>query len=373
MTSSDQGSPAPDASAWATVQTRRTVLFVVHNTTTLNRLLCLFGVFNGDMRVQFMVTSDLSDPFADGLAQEVAALGLPAVPWQQAIQMTFDLVISASHHGNLARLHGPLVILPHGNGFNKYAPGSPGAGSEERSIFGLSPEWLLADGEPVAAALVFSHPDQVAELARQAPGALPSAVVAGDPCYDSMLLSESWRPQYRAALGVTDDRAIVVISSTWAKGSLLGTSPDLIRRLVADLPVDSFQVVLVAHPNVWSWHGPFQLRTWLADTLRAGLIIIPPLQGWQAALVAGDCVIGDHGSVTAYAAALGKTVLLASFPEQDVVPGSPADSLGRLAPRLDPSASLREQVETASGRIARADTPLWPIWCPPCPVSHLNG
>ncbi|MFC7740294.1 hypothetical protein ACFQXA_03960 [Nocardiopsis composta] len=60
--------------------------------------------------------------------------------------------------------------------------------------------------------------------------------------------------------------------------------------------------------------------------------LIPPEQGWQAALVAADAVIGDHGSVTYYAAALGRPVLLAAFDEGEVLPGSHIDLLGRAAP-----------------------------------------
>ena len=32
--------------------------------------------------------------------------------------------------------------------------------------------------------------------------------------------------------------------------------------------------------------------------MRAGLGVIPPQEGWRAALVGADVLIGDHGSVT---------------------------------------------------------------------------
>lgn len=327
---------------WETVATRRSVLFVVHNGTTLDRLLDVFGVFEGDMRVQIMVTSDLSDPFADGLPEQVGALGLPSLPWSQATRTTFDLIVSASHHGALAELSGPLVILAHGSGYGKYAPGGG-----RRSVFGLAPQWLLRDGEPAARALGFAHADEISRVAREVPQALPAAELIGDPTYDRMLAGLPERRECRAGFAAGDDRTVVAVSTTWGGRSLLGTHPRLLRELVAGLPADRFRVLLIAHPNVWSWHGPYQLRLWLADSLREGLIVVPPLDRWRAAIVAADCVIGDHGSVTVYGAALGRPTLLAAFPDRDVVEGSPAHALGRLAGRIEDQVPLAGQIDKA--------------------------
>ena len=207
----------------------------------------------------------------------------------------------------------------------------------------------MAGSTLIAAALVLSHDEQLERLAIAVPEALETAVIGGDPCYDRMLDSARFRRRYRTALGVNDHRQLIVLTSTWSSNSLLGAGPDLIRRLLAELPIDSFQCALIAHPNIWYGHGPGQLRTWLADCRRAGLILIPPDAGWQAALLAADLVIGDHGSAATYAAALGRPVLLATFPEHDVVPGTAVASLGRSAPRLHPGSSLRTQVEAAIG------------------------
>ncbi|HEX8347495.1 MAG TPA: hypothetical protein VF657_22595 [Actinoplanes sp.] len=119
---------------------------------------------------------------------------------------------------------------------------------------------------------------------------------------------------------------------------------------MAELPADAYQLVAILHPNLVQGHGPFQVRAWFADCLRAGLVIVPPDQGWQAALIAADLVIGDHGSVTTYGAALGKPVLLAEFPDKEVAPGTAVHRLGVLAPRLQLMAPLRRQVEDVLGR-----------------------
>jgi hypothetical protein len=80
---------------WDTVPTARTVLFVVHNGTTLDRLLDVAAVFADDLRVRIVVTSDLSDPFAESLPEQVATVGLAAVPWATARTQRYDLIVAA--------------------------------------------------------------------------------------------------------------------------------------------------------------------------------------------------------------------------------------------------------------------------------------
>ncbi len=160
-----------------------------------------------------------------------------------------------------------------------------------------------------------------------------------------MLASLDRRDHYRRALGVSEQQRLVVVSSTWGRGSLLGQRDDLVGRLLAELPADEYRVAAALHPNIWHGHGPWQVETWLAACLRSGLLLLPPKEGWRAALVAADCVVGDHGSVTFYGAALGRPVLLASFPFTDVDPASPVAGLGHAAPFLDADRPLLEQLE----------------------------
>jgi hypothetical protein len=101
------------------------------------------------------------------------------------------------------------------------------------------------------------------------------------------------------------------------------------------------------HPNIWYWHSPWQVRMWLADCSRAGVVVLPPEEGWRAALVAADLVIGDHGSVTFYGAALGHPVLLASAPRDAVDPRSPVGRLLTTAPRLDSTGEFANQIANA--------------------------
>lgn len=120
-----------------------------------------------------------------------------------------------------------------------------------------------------------------------------------------------------------------------------------VGRLLSELPVDEYRVAAVVHPNVWHGHGAWQVRSWLADCRRAGLLLIPPREGWRAALVAADCVVGDHGSVTLYGAALGRPTVLASYDEDDIAPGTAMEVLADVVPRIRSGEPLRAQVEAA--------------------------
>jgi hypothetical protein len=74
---------------------------------------------------------------------------------------------------------------------------------------------------------------------------------------------------------------------------------------------------------------------------------VPPDEGWRAALVAADHVLGDYGSVTGYAATTGASILLADNPDQPLLPGSPAEVLARHTPRWQPSRPLLPQLSAS--------------------------
>ncbi|TDD53317.1 hypothetical protein [Saccharopolyspora elongata] len=182
---------------------------------------------------------------------------------------------------------------------------------------------------------MLSHHEQLARLRASAPQAAEVAAVTGDPCYDRLRASVPWRLRYRLALGADGDQTVIAISSTHRKNSLLGEVSVLYERLLTELPVDEFRVVTILHPHIWNEHGPHAVHRWLAPHQRSGLMVVPPEYGWRAALVAADLLIGDHGSVTAYGAALGLPTSLAAFPESSVAPDSAVALVGSQAPRLD--------------------------------------
>ncbi|MEU9848468.1 hypothetical protein [Streptomyces sp. NPDC047985] len=227
-----------------------------------------------------------------------------------------------------------------------------GSGSGKAPVFGLAPEWLLSRGAPIADALVLSHPEQHERLRLACPQAAPTAVLAGDPCFDRMLAARPLRERFRRALGVRPGQRLVLLNSTWNSESLFGDGGDggdvvarLLDRVAAEFPVDEYRFAAVLHPNIWHGHGPGQVRSWLDRARRSGLALIDPLTGWRQALLAADAVVGDHGSVTYYAAALGIPVLLGAAPLDSLDPDAPISTFMREAPKLGPDTSLVAQVE----------------------------
>ncbi|MFD0573366.1 hypothetical protein ACFQ0T_34220 [Kitasatospora gansuensis] len=94
-------------------------------------------------------------------------------------------------------------------------------------------------------------------------------------------------------------------------------------------------MIAAVHPNAWFKEGPWNVRRLLGDLTEAGLLLpAPETETWKAALVAADAVIGDHGSLTLYAAHLGTPVLLGAFSDTKVAPGSPMARLGATTARL---------------------------------------
>lgn len=172
-----------------------------------------------------------------------------------------------------------------------------------------------------------------------------------------MLAARPYRERFRRALGVRRGQKLVVLNSTWNPDSLFGDSGDgrkgddgdilplLLPRLTAELPADEYRLVAILHPNIWHGHGPGQIRAWLDRARRGGLTLIDPLAGWRQALIAADAVIGDHGSVTYYAAALGTPVLLGAGPLSGLDEKAPVADFVRTAPRLVPHAPARAQLE----------------------------
>ncbi|MCJ1678495.1 hypothetical protein MTF65_14285 [Streptomyces sp. APSN-46.1] len=340
---------------WVSRATDRRVLLVVHNVTSAGRLLDVLPLFHDDFRVQLLVTSTGSSVFQGGVGELFAGLGLPVLPWEQALATPVDLAISASFGGQLARVRGKLTVLSHGVGYTKTLakPGAgsrePGAGSREPT-FGLSAEWLLEDGKPFVDGLVLSHPEQLERLRRACPEAEDASVLAGDPCFDRLLAARPYRDRFRRALGVRRGQRLVVLNSTWNPEGLFGNGggrdllPGLLPRLAAELPSDDYRLAAVLHPNIWYGHGPGQIRAWLDRARRGGLALIDPVHSWRQALLAADAVVGDFGAVSYYAAALGIPVMLAAAAQDRLDPEAPLAAFVREAPGLDPHASLREQL-----------------------------
>jgi hypothetical protein len=336
-----------DAQRGQTVHYQRTVLVVVHTVTAGTRLADVAPLLETDLRVQVVFTYAPSALISGGVREYLDRLGGIVLSWQLATQLRFDLALAASD-GLLEWVHGPVMRMPHGIGYTKYPARWDGDGmATHRAAAGPEPARLITHGRTIASAIVLPTQSQVERLRRSCPEAASIAVVAGDLCYDRLAASMPDRHAYRRALSV-GDRKLVAVSSTWGPGSLLRHRPGLLAELLDALPSHRYQLAAIIHPGVWDWHGSRQVRSWYAECVRRGLILIPPEEGWRAVLTAADVMIGDHGSVTTYAAAAGIPVLLASRADDEVEPGSPAAIMGEIAPALRPGEPLAAQIELAA-------------------------
>lgn len=338
----------PDAGRWITRAGCKRVLVVVHTVTMGQRLEKLLPLIETDERVQVVFTAG-PHAFGNGVARFLRQLDGIAIPWKQATETAFDLALAAGYPA-VHELHAPLIMVPHGAGYNKLVVRGTGQVVAARGVHGLDRQHLVQSARVVPDALVLSHRADLPVLGRQCPEALPVARVVGDPCYDQLAASKRFRAAYRRALGVTDATRLVVTASTWGTGSLFGRLTDLHDRLLAELSSEQYRVVALMHPNIWYGHGPRQVRAWLSSAMRRGLALVPPDAEWLGALMAADVVIGDAGSGSVYAAAAGVPVIIGAFPDEDVARGSAAALLAATAPRLRPGQPIERQLaEAAAG------------------------
>ncbi|MFJ6211874.1 hypothetical protein ACIQGZ_00805 [Streptomyces sp. NPDC092296] len=331
--------PSAEDRQWLTLVGRKRVLAVVHTVTYGKRLLDVLSLLEADFRLQVVFTAP-PHTFGDEVPRFLARLESAVLPWDEAVRMTFDLALTAGPRG-VERLDAPLITLPHGANYLKLITGSGegAAGLRRRD---------LAPGGKLPAAVVVPHHADLRELARHCPEALPVAHVVGDPVHDRITASLPLRAAYRRALGLADGQKLVVAASTWGPRSSFGRFEALLPRLIAELPADRYRTAVLVHPNVWSGHGPWQVRAWLARCSRLGIGLVPPDADWRSVLIAADWIIGDHGSVTLYGTLTGAPVLLACSPEQEINPASPAAALAVTAPALSPTHPLEEQLRYAA-------------------------
>ncbi|MFJ5234757.1 translation initiation factor 2 [Kitasatospora sp. NPDC088391] len=326
--------------------TKPSVLLAFRSAVTLHRLLDVLPVFEGDDRIDRWFTLVPGSEFDMDALAALDRSGARVMDFEQAREHHFDLIIFASPKGALTSLSArSKALLPHGAGFNKtfHDEGSPGIPS------GLDPAFLLEDGEPWADLHGLGHGSELARLAEHCPQSVPKAVVVGDPTLDRLRDSLGLRERYRTDLGV-DDQTLLAVLSTHGDESLLARHHDLPLELTLRLPVDSYRVALVIHPNKVSEKGLQNLAEYLLPAQRAGLLLPSSYQEWASVLIAADAVLTDHGSTALYAAALGHAVILDGYDGgTELIPGTPMAQLLAAAPRFTRASELPELLRKATG------------------------
>ena len=342
--SADQpvGQPAVrDPRQWVTLSGCKKVLVVVHTVVYGQRLQEVIVLLRADLRIRVVFTV-APHAFNAGAHAFLASLGGAVLPWDLAVGMEFDLVLAAGSQG-LEQLSGPIVRMPHGAGHMKLSRPHDG---KERSVGGLGRDYLTWQGKLMPQVIALAHQDDVDELERWCPEAVPVARVVGDASYDRITEGLGLRAAYRESLGLASGEQLVLVCSTWGTGSSFNRLDALLPRIAAELPADRYRTAVLVHPNVWALHGAWQVRSWVAGTA-PGVALVPPCDDWRPLLIAADLVIGDHGSVTLYASMVGVPILVARYPHQDVNPRSPGARLAWTAPALMPGRPLADQLAYA--------------------------
>lgn len=344
------------ADPWRTLPERKKVLMLVHTEVYGRRLQDLLPLLESDLRVEVAFTV-APHAFNGGVAAYLAGLGATVLPWEEAVRTEFDLALAAGSQG-MERVKAPVVRISHGAGHMSLArvPDGRVDRGQVREPGGITGRGFLTwQGEVVPRAVALPHRDDLVALERWCPEALPVAEVVGDPTYDRIAASLPYRERYRAALGLGWDDHLVLVTMTWGRRSSFGRLDALLPRLLAELPARRYRTALLVHPNVYAKHGALQVRSWLADCRRTGIIVLPPDADWRAGLVAADSVIGDYGSVTLYATMTGAPILLARYPYQDANPVSPGVDMALAAPALSPTRPLADQLAYAAAEYPRRE------------------
>jgi hypothetical protein len=324
-----------DPNWWMTRGTRQTVLVVVGSAALGQPLLDVARIAAEDPRLRVVFAlppgvAGVSGAETEGLLR---SMGTVVLPWAEAGDNEFGLVIAAASPALPYGPRAPLIVL----GWGAYEL-AMGRGSVAFATTHTA-EWPASAGEWVRA--------------RQ------TRVVVGDSVHDRLVASLPLRDFYRRALGVAPGQKLVTVALSPARRA--GGGPcegyrDVVRRLLTELPPEEYYVLGIPQPELYG----HRVCGATIGRVRDGLGLMPPEADWRAALVAADWIIGDHhGPVAYYGTVIGVPVILSGSSMNDMgQPGLAAD-LSEAALHLSPHRPIRAQLNEAAGewRPDRA----WPV------------
>jgi hypothetical protein len=327
------------------------ILLVLHSGATVDRLVDLLAALKGLDRIKIEVTLEAGRTKSQfdcaALRKRLDDLGIELVPWRVAVRTRYAVVLSTHATRGLLRRRWPnLVVMPHGAGYNRIRRRNTGS---SRTPVGLSTRELTRRRFHllVPKVICLSADEQRAQLPRRCRRLLDRVRVVDDPAYAMLRRNMVRRPTFRADFRAGREQRLIVIATTYTDESLYRKHKEVIARLLAALPADQYRIVLVQHPNIPAVDGQFGTDLALGAEQQAGLIILPAFDGgWRAAVIAADLVVGDHGSVTFYAGAIGRPVLALRTGVVELAEESPFRLYLEETVELDPDGDLRNQVET---------------------------
>lgn len=328
----------------------RAGLVVVHTMPSAARLwpiYCMLTQTNPAVVWDFVVAPDR---YNAPVHRFLADRGVVVVSWGDVIksdQHRYGVALAAARDG-LELLRMPVIQMAHGALREKWTPLSAGAGVlMPRTRYGAGVDFAVHQGRTVASYLVQAHRDEVKALD---PALRSIARTLGDPVVDQFDGHLGMRETFRTDLGIACDQRLVTVTSTAGRHCLWRDWPELLYRLVTELPQHRYQVIAILHPHLWYAFGEDLLHA-LRPSLRRGLRVVSPEDDWPVPVIAADWVLGDHGSVVHYATRSSAALLTAAFHHSSVYPGSARDELGWLVPSL----SRTDQIEARLIEVAHPD------------------
>jgi hypothetical protein len=335
----DLGPAAHDAHYWETCSSELRIYCLARTFVSAIQLEQELRIFESDPAVKLVWVLCSGSRFEHGLSEWFVSKKISVISYEQAVRGRCDLVVTTSEWIDVtpfAPRH--VIVIPHGAGFHKYVQDTD---ADRLRLSGLARPEGLWTGQVTQ---VVTHPNQERQLAEACEHTVGRTALGGDSTFDLLLHSRGERAAYRKALGVSDDQRLITLGSTWGRESLFSLQFDLIGQLLAQLPFEQYRLALFLHPAVWSFEGECEILRRLSRHIDAGLMVIPPAEGWHGTLLASDLLIGDNSSTSLYGAMLDIPLLLAAFSE-NVVPGTVMARLGRTARFINPGMDLRSQIE----------------------------
>lgn len=285
--------------------------------------------------------------YSDPVHRFLSDRGAVIEAWNDVVkggQDRYKIALAAARDG-LEQLRIPVALMAHGSLRDKVTPPADGAGIEmPRTQYGTGLDYWVHQGRTIARYALLAHRDQVGSLD---PSLRSIARVIGDPMVDQIDGHMALREMYRADLDIGPDERLVVVTSTAGEHCLWKDWPDLLHRLVTELPRSRYRVIAILHPHLHYAFGG-QLMHALQPSLRLGLRVVQPEQDWAVPLIAADWCLGDHGSVLQYATRTPAALLTAAFHRESVFPGTVRSELGDLVPALSRTKPIETQLLDAA-------------------------
>jgi len=221
---------------------QKRVLLAVHTLLTMKYISRHLEILRGDDRLAFSATQG-ADLYSPGVTEALPGLGVPIVPFEEAVRQPWDLALFATHGGAVfLRGASSKVHIQHGLGAGKRVDGSN---------FTYGREWALWEGRPKYDIMLESSYATMRRAIRAVPELAGHIAVVGDLFCDDVLAGMPHRETFRAQLGIEPGQTAVLFMSTWGPHGLLPLRGAALLDAAQRLPAQ-YKGLVTMHNHLWS-------------------------------------------------------------------------------------------------------------------------